>query len=166
MLRRFHLADEIAGQRQLLGDGQSAAVGTNGIDYIPGLIGDLEHRALQQCPGRQAIGGVVVRRTLCDLDLSGDGGILPFDLSSLAGLHIDGLFLRIPHIALVFHLAQEVASSGQVLKPSVAVVIAGGLCNRCIGAVIEQEGHTGDFLSVYAGNFMDQDAGNGRVIKP
>ena len=100
------------------------------------------------------------------MDLSGDGGILPFDLSSLAGLHIDGLFLRIPHIALVFHLAQEIASSGQVLKPSIAVVIAGGLCNRRVGAVIEQEGHTGDGLSVHAGNFVDQDAGNRSVIKP
>ena len=99
--RGLDLPDGVSGEGQGLGSRQSPAVRADGIYHVPSLVRDLKHGPLQQRPGGQAGGGVVVGGLLDDLDLACDGGILPFNLRYLARLDIDGAELGVRDIALI-----------------------------------------------------------------
>jgi hypothetical protein len=76
--RSLCLPDGVAAQGECLGGREAVASGHNGIHLVPvALIVNLKGGSLQQCSGGQAVGGVVVRGLLDNLDLSPDGGIGP-----------------------------------------------------------------------------------------
>ena len=108
--RGLGLPDGVAAQRQGLGGGQTALVALDGVHQIAGLVVDLEHSPLQQRTGRQAVGGVVVGGLFDDLDLRGDGDVLPLDQRGLASSNIHRFHLGVGDIALVLQLPQVVAA--------------------------------------------------------
>src|SRR5699024_3125599 len=113
----------------------------------PGVV-DLKLRVGNGRPGGPAVHGVVVRAGFGDLNLAGDGGVLPGDLRGGAIGDIDGLELLIHDVALILQLPQVVAAgAGQVVDIDIAPVIRGVLPNGILIAVIEQEGHTVDALT-------------------
>ncbi len=151
------LPDGIAAQRQGLGGGQTTIVALNGIHQIARLVVNLEHSALQQRTGGQAVGGVVIGGLLHDLDLSGDGDVLPLDQGGFACSHIHRFHLSVGDIALVLQLPQVVAArNSQVLDVDIPGIVGGVLAHRGVGAVVQQEGHALDALSGDAVGLMDQ----------
>ena len=158
------LPDGVAGEGQGLGNRQPPAVRSDGVYHVPSLVRDLKHGPLQQRPGRQSGGGVVVGGLLHDLDLPCDGGVLPGHFRSFPRLDIDSALLSVRDISLILQFTQVIAArNSQILKPGIAPVIGGLLVNGVVSAVVEDEGHAGDALAVGGGNFMEQDAGEGRV---
>ena len=122
--------------------------GADGVHQIARLIPDLKHSALQQCAGGQAVGGVVVRGLLGDLNLCGDGCVLPLNEGSLARLDIHRFHLGVGDVPLVLQLPQVVAPTVcQILNIDVAGIVRGVLSDGLVGAVIEQEADAVDALS-------------------
>ena len=155
--RSLGLPDGVAAQRQGLGGGQTALVALDGIHQIPRLVVDLEHSPLQQRTGRQAVGGVVVGGLLDNLDLGGNGGVLPVHQGHLARLDVDGFHLGVRHIPRIFQLPQVIASAVcQALDIHIALVVRGVLPDGPVRAVIEQEGHSVEPLASGAAGFVNQ----------
>ena len=156
--RGFYLFDGVARKRQGLGGGYAPAVGANGVHQIPGLVPDLEHRALQQRPGGQSVGGIIVGGLFRDLDLGGDGGVLPLDQRGLARLDVHRFHLSVGDVPLILQLPQIIASAvRQALDVDIAGIVAGVLPNGGVGAVVEQEGDAINALAGHAVGLMDQD---------
>ena len=163
-LRCLGFHDLIPRQRQGLAHRQAVFVRLDRIHQTVGAgVVDFKDGVGDGRPGRPAIHGVVVRADLRHLDLSGDGGILPFDFRGFAGLYIHGLFLRVGNISLIFQFPQIVAASGQVFKADITAVIACLLRNGIIAAVIENEGNAVNALAGGRIDLVDQNAGDGLV---
>ena len=88
-----HLFYNVPAQRQRLGDCQASAVALDGIYKGIGLVINLKYRAFQRCASWESIDGIVIRRLLPDLDLTGDGLVDPLNLRGMARPHIDSLVL-------------------------------------------------------------------------
>ena len=164
MLRGLDLPDGIAGEGELFGHGQPPAVRANGINQIARPVVNLEHGPLQECSGGQAGGGVVVGGPLDNLDLAGDGGILPFNLRYLARLDIDGFQFGVRDIALVLQLPEIVAAAlGQAVNVDMAPLVAHILPDGGMPGVIQQEMDAGNTASVRRRNLANEYPGEGRI---
>ena len=154
--RGLYLFDGIAREREGLGGGHAPAVGADGVHQIASLVPDFKHSALQQRPSRQAVGGVVVGGFLGDLDLSGDGGVLPLDQGSLTRLDVHRFHLGVRNVPLILQLPQIIAPTiRQALDVDIAGIVAGVLPDGGVGAVVEQEGDAIDALAGHAVGFMN-----------
>ena len=164
MLRGLDLPDGIAGEGELFGHGQPPAVRADGVYHVPSLVRDLKHGPLQQRPGGQAGGGVVVGGPLDNLDLAGDGGILPFDFSHFPRLDIDGFQFGVREIALVLQLPEIVAAAlGQAVNVDMAPLVAYILPDGGMPGVIQQEMDAGNTASVRRRNLANEYPGEGRI---
>ena len=102
-LRGLGLHDLVSAQGQRLGYRHAIFIRPDSIHQFSGpVVVDLEYGVGNGGAGGPAVYGVVVRRGLGDLDLPGDGGILPFYLGGLSGLHIDRFLLRVRDVPLIF----------------------------------------------------------------
>ena len=94
--RSRHLYDLIAAERQGLGGRHAPGVSGDIVHHLAAaLLNDLINGALERgasCGTRNVVGFSSV---LVDLDLAGDGGVLPLNLNSLARLDIDSLVLLV-----------------------------------------------------------------------
>ena len=163
-LRGLGLHDLVPAQGQRLGYRHAIFIRPDSIHQFSGpVVVDLEYGVGNGGAGGPAVHGVVVRRGLGDLDLPGDGGVLPLHFCGLPGLDIDGLFLCVRDISLIFQLSQVVAARLQVLNADITPVITGVLSNGGVVAVIEEEGHSIDALSGGAVGLVDQDTGHSLI---
>ena len=157
VVRGLDLLDGVAAQREGLGNRQSPAVALDGVHHIVGLIVNLKDRAGQKRTLRQTVGGVVVGGLLDDLDLRGDGGILPLHQSSLPSGHIDRFHLRIHDIPLILQFPEIVPpGGGQPLNVDVAAVVAGVLADGGIAGIIQKEGNAINSLAGRTVGLMNQ----------
>ena len=163
-VRRPGFNDFIAGQRQRLAHGHTIFISPDGIHQTarPGVV-NLKLCVRDRGAGRPAVHGVVVFRGLRDLDLSGDGGILPLNLSDFSGLYVYSLELVVHNVALVLQLSQiEPARTGQIIDIDISPVIRGVLTNRLPIAIIKQENDTRDSLTVRV-HLVDENTTDGLV---
>ncbi|CAN4021027.1 HNH endonuclease, partial [Dysosmobacter welbionis] len=163
--RGLDLPDGIERQGQLFGNRKPPAIALDGVHQIAGLVINLKDRPLQERPSGQAVGGIVVRGPLDNLNLASDGRILPLHQGGLTRLDIDRAQLGVRDVPLILQLAQvKTTASLQVLKPGIAPVIGGLLVDGVMTAVIENERYAGDTFPVRGGDFVYQDAGDGLVF--
>ena len=163
-LRRLGFHDLIPRQRQRLAHRQAVFVRLDRIHQPVGAgVVDLKDSVGDGCPGRPAIHGIIVRRGLDDLDLAGDGRILPLDFCGFAGLYIHGLFLRVGNISLIFKLTQIKTACGEALKTDITAVIAGFLRDGIVAGIVQNERNAVDTLAGGRIDLMDQDTGDGFV---
>ena len=155
--RGLHFTNGVAPQRERPGYSQPPAGALDGVHQIPGLVVDFKNRALQQRPGRQAVGGIVVGRFLRNLNLRGDGRVFPLHQRGFPGGDIHGFHLRIGDIALIFQLPQIIAARNrQIFDIYIAGVVAGVLPDWGVGAVIQQKTYPIDTLAGHTVGFVNQ----------
>ena len=163
-LRRLGFYDFISRQRQRLTDREPVFIRLDGIHQTVGAgVVNFKDGVGDRRSGGPAIHGIIVRRGLDDLDLTGDGRILPLDFCGFAGLYIHGLFLRVGNISLIFQFTQIVAASGQIFKTDIPSVIAGFLRDGIVAGIVQNEGNAVDALAGGRIDLVDQDTGDGFV---
>ena len=157
-LRCLGFHDFVPAQGQGLGDRHAVPVRFDSIYQLPGpVIVDLKNGVGNGRPGGPAIHAVVIRRSLGDLNLSGNGRVFPFHLGGFPGLDIDGFLLGIRDIALVLQLPQIIAARLQILDIDIAPIVRGVLAYGGVAAVVEQEAHPVDAFSCAFVCLMDED---------
>ena len=139
----------VLAQGQGFGGGDAVFACPDGIHQIPGLIVDLKLAAGDGSSGRPAVGGVVVRGGFGDLDLAGDGGVVPSNGAASAVLHPEGLDGGIGQVALgLLDLPDGVFSIVQLaVHIDVPILVGGVLAHRVALGVRNQEGHAVDALA-------------------
>ena len=135
------LHDLIPPQGQRLGGGHAPGVRGDIIHNLAAaLLDDLVDGALER-RSRSGAGDVVgLLSILVDLDLAGDGGVLPLDLNGVAGLHIDGLILLVQRIALGClqfpDIEAALALGDGVVNIDVSVLVGGILADGVLVGII------------------------------
>ena len=164
--RGGYLSNLIAGQRQGLTGCHTTGIGGDIVhDLAAAGIDDFINSTLERCAGGGACDFVVLAGILVNLDLTGNGFILPFNLHGPACTDIDRLHLSVHIIALIFQLTDVVATGlGETGDIHPAVLIGLILADGGLVAVIEQEGHTVNSFTSGAIGFVDQDAGQALVL--
>lgn len=87
-----NFAEDIAAQVQRRGRSNAVGVGGDIPDYLSAALTDnLENGSRKSGPRSVSGHAVVLSRVLNNLNLPGDGRVLPLDLDDSAGFHVDGL---------------------------------------------------------------------------
>ena len=148
--RGLCLPDGVAAQGEGLGGREAVGPGYNGVHLVPvALVVNLKGGPLQQRTGGQAIGGVVVRGLLHNLDLSPDGGVRPGNGGTAAVLNVNRFGLGVQNIAVrTFNLPDGVLTVREALVDiHIALVVALIGAHGVALGVGEQERHAVDALA-------------------
>ena len=156
----------VASQGQGFTGGHPTGIGSDVIhDFAAAGIDDLKDRTCQRRAGCSARDLVILGSILVNLDLAGDGFVLPFDFDSLASSDIDRLHLGVHIVALILQFTNIVAAGlGQASDIHPAVLVRFILADGVLITVVEQEGHAIDALARGAVDLMDQNAGQGLIL--
>ena len=162
-----YLFHGIAAQGEWLGHCEPPMIALYGIHQTVGLVVNLEHSAFQCGACGEPVDGVVVSRFLPDLDLTGDGGVLPCNLGRLTGTQVHGLQSGIENIALCLQLTQiDLSGDAQIIHIGVTALIGSHLIDGVMVAVIDDEADVGDARAVDTADLMNDEAGDGIVFHP
>ena len=140
--RGGHFNDFIPPQGQGFGRRHASGVGGDVIHHLagPGLA-DLIHRPLQGGACRGTGDLVVLGSILADLELPGDGGVLPLDLRRFPGLDVDGLVLLVQLVAgggLQFtNIQPALALNSEVVDVNIALVVRGVLADGVLVLIVD-----------------------------
>ena len=164
--RSLDFTNLVAGQRKCLTGCDTPGIGGDVIhDLAAAGIDDLKDRTCQRRAGCSARDLVILGSILVNLDLAGDGFVLPFDFDSLASSDIDRLHLGVHIVALILQFTNIVAAGlGQASDIHPAVLVRFILADGVLITVVEQEGHAIDALARGAVDLMDQNAGQGLIL--
>jgi hypothetical protein len=134
--------DFIAAQRQGLGRRHAPGVRGDIVHHFAAAgLADLIDCALQGGARRGAGDLVVLGGVLADLELPGDGGVLPLDLRRFPGLDVDGLVLLVQLVAgggLQFtNIQPALALNSEVVDVNIALVVRGVLADGVLVLIVD-----------------------------
>src|SRR5699024_4123246 len=111
---------------------------------------------------------VVLLSVFINLNLAGDGDVLPLDLNSVTGLDVDGLILLVQLIALCGLQLPDVEAAlalGQrLINIDVAILVGGVLPDGVLVGVIQKELYIINSLAGNGINLVDDDAAEGLIL--